>query len=51
MLRIRDLAAPRTRYGFFRIYILLRREGWFVNHKPLLSLPKDASIAFTGTKV
>lgn len=27
MLRIRDLAATRTRYGYFRIYILLRREG------------------------
>ena len=33
MLRIRDLAATRTRYGYFRIYILLRREGWIVNHK------------------
>jgi putative transposase len=21
------------RYGYFRIYILLRREGWVVNHK------------------
>lgn len=29
LLRIRDLAATRTRYGYFRIYILLRREGWF----------------------
>lgn len=26
MLRIRDLAATRTRHGYFRIYILLRRE-------------------------
>ncbi|NLS26370.1 hypothetical protein S2M10_13520 [Sphingomonas sp. S2M10] len=33
MMRIRDLAAARTRYGYFRIYILLRREGWVVNHK------------------
>ncbi len=33
MLRIRDLAATRTRYGYSRIYILLRREGWAVNHK------------------
>ena len=28
VMRIRDLAATRTRYGYFRIYILLRREGW-----------------------
>jgi hypothetical protein len=27
VMRIRDLAATRTRYGCFRIYILLRREG------------------------
>jgi putative transposase len=27
MLRIRDLAATRTRDGYSRIYILLRREG------------------------
>jgi putative transposase len=26
MLRIRDLAATRTRYGYFRIYILLRSD-------------------------
>ena len=32
-LRIRDLAKTRVRYGYFRIYILLRREGWMVNHK------------------
>ena len=25
VMRIRDLAATRTRYGYFRIYILLRR--------------------------
>ena len=31
-LRIRDLARTRVRYGYFRIYILLRREGWRVNH-------------------
>jgi len=30
-LRIRDLAKTRVRYGYFRIYILLRREGWMVN--------------------
>jgi len=31
--RIRELAAVRVRYGYFRIYILLRREGWRINHK------------------
>ena len=28
VMRIHDLAATRTRYGYFRIDILLRREGW-----------------------
>ena len=29
-LRIRELSQTRVRYGYFRIYILLRREGWLV---------------------
>ncbi len=41
MLRMRDLAATRTRYDYFRIYILLRREGWFVNHKRVYRLYRD----------
>lgn len=32
-LRIRDIAQSRVRYGCHRIYVLLRREGWYVNHK------------------
>jgi len=36
--RIRELAAARARYGYFRIYILLRREGWKINHKRVYRL-------------
>jgi putative transposase len=32
-LRIRDLAHARPRFGYLRICVLLRREGWAVNHK------------------
>ncbi|GJL61323.1 MAG: hypothetical protein NPIRA03_41800 [Nitrospirales bacterium] len=32
-LRIRDLAHARPRFGFLRILVLLRREGWLVNRK------------------
>lgn len=32
-MKIRDIASTRIRYGYRRIYILLRREGWKVNHK------------------
>ncbi|MCB2191729.1 MAG: IS3 family transposase [Deltaproteobacteria bacterium] len=31
--RIREIAQARIRYGYQRIYVLLRREGWLVNHK------------------
>jgi putative transposase len=45
MLRIRDLAATQTRYGYFRIYILLRREGWFVNHKRVYRLYRQDGLS------
>ena len=45
MLRIRDLAATRPRYGYFRIYILLRREGWFVNHKRVYRLYREDGLS------
>jgi putative transposase len=32
-LRIRELAHARPRFGFTRIWVLLRREGWLVNKK------------------
>jgi putative transposase len=32
-LRIRELAQQRPRFGFNRIWVLLRREGWKVNLK------------------
>ena len=31
--RIKEIAAARVRYGYQRIHVLLRREGWLVNHK------------------
>ena len=37
-MRIRELAEARVRYGYYRIYILLRREGWKVNHKRVYRL-------------
>lgn len=32
-LRIRDLAHARPRFGYQRMWVLLRREGWLVNRK------------------
>ena len=39
-LRMRDLAASRVRYGYRRIHVLLRREGWVLNHKKVYRLYK-----------
>ena len=36
--RIRQIAETRTRYGYRRIYVLLRREGWTINHKRVYRL-------------
>lgn len=36
--RIAEIAATRVRYGYKRIHILLRREGWRVNHKRVYRL-------------
>jgi len=32
-MRLKELAAPWVRYVYHQLHILLRREGWAVNHK------------------
>ncbi len=32
-MRLVDLARTRVRFGYRRLYELLRREGWKINHK------------------
>ncbi len=44
-MRICDLAKSWVRYGYFRIYILLRREGWRVNHKRVHRLYRDEGLS------
>jgi putative transposase len=39
-MRLRELAAARVCYGYLRLHILLRREGWQVNHKRVYRLYK-----------
>ncbi len=36
--RIREIAETRVRYGYRRIHVLLKREGWSVNHKRVYRL-------------
>ena len=40
IMRIRDLAAARVRYGYKRITVLLKREGWSVGKKRVYRLYK-----------
>jgi putative transposase len=37
-IRIKEIAAVRVRYGYRRIHVLLRREGWEINHKRVYRL-------------
>ena len=43
-LRLRDLAAARVRYGYRRLHVLLRREGWRVNHKRVYRLYREEGL-------
>ena len=44
-MRIREIAEARVRYGYYRIYILLRREGWTVNHKRVYRLYRKEGLS------
>ena len=39
-MRIRDIALSRVSYGYRRIQVMLKREGWPVNHKRVYRLYK-----------
>lgn len=43
-IRLRDLAGSRIQYGDRRLHVLLRREGWIVNHKLAYRLSVDESL-------
>jgi putative transposase len=48
--RIYDLAGEKRRYGYRRIHVLLRREGWRVNRKRTYRLYRDAGLAVRRRK-
>jgi putative transposase len=43
-MRMREIAAVRIRYGFQRIHILLRREGFIDNHKRTYRIYKEEGL-------
>ena len=42
--RIKEIAATRVRYGYRRIHVLLRREGWRVNPKRIYRLYREMGL-------
>lgn len=44
-IRLKDLAAVRVRYGYRRLHVLLRREGWAVNHKRVYRLYNEEGLS------
>lgn len=42
--RIKEIAETRVRYGYRRIHVLLRREGWEINAKRVYRLYKELGL-------
>lgn len=45
--RLKELAGLRPRWGYQRLHVLLRREGFIVNHKKVLRLYREEGLAVT----
>ena len=43
-IRLRDLAGTRIRYGYRRLTVMLRREGWHVNTKRVYQLYREEAL-------
>jgi len=43
--RLKALAQQRRRFGCPRLHVLLRREGWIVNHKRTERLYREAGLS------
>jgi putative transposase len=43
-LRLKELAHARVRYGYRRLHVLLRREGWLVNAKRIYRLYREEGL-------
>lgn len=48
--RLRQLAYQRRRFGYRRLHVLLRREGWAVNHKRIYRLYREEGLAVRHRK-
>jgi putative transposase len=44
-LRIKEIAATRVRYGYPRVHVLPRREGWCVNRKRVYRIYREEGLS------
>jgi putative transposase len=49
-MRLRDLAGSRVRYGYRRLTVMLRREGWTVNAKRIYRLYREEGLQMRTAK-
>ncbi|MBN8999002.1 MAG: transposase [Rhizobiales bacterium] len=42
--RIKEICETRVRYGYRRVHVLLKREGWEVNPKRIYRLYKEMGV-------
>jgi putative transposase len=45
VLRIKEITATRVHYGYRRVHVLLRREGWKDNHKRVYRLYRNEGLS------
>jgi putative transposase len=43
-MRMKEIANTRIRYGYRRIHIMLKREGWEINHKRVYRLYREEGL-------
>lgn len=48
--RIKEIAEARVRYGYPRIYTLLRREGWIVNLKRVYRIYREEELSLRNKR-
>jgi putative transposase len=49
-MRINEISGVRVRHGYKRIHVLLRREGWRVNHKKVYRIYCEEGLNLIASK-
>ena len=48
--RIKEICETRVRYGYRRVHVHLRREGWDVNHKKVHRIYNELDLQLRNKK-